>query len=354
MDQYNSRFCVWDKVPDSHVIIYATSCGGKWGESMAKRFTACPECDGTVSFDTTIPKYDQRTERRRTYKAPPITPPSVASMVPELMAKLQESLDQQEVTRQAMPSCCPVPQGCEGAHVSYFDGKLNSREGATFGTIPCPYYIFGDTGCDLGKRQYRKSEAGKKERAKQFCQHIMHMDFMDDDVILKARKNQAMSYMMANKDSKFVILSGGTGRGKDLAIALRCLNHDLQLGSMHWFHASDVVSDMSGQGKRLEHALEFKRGVVVIEDLGAEPEAGKYNQGDTAAMITHAMDKALGSGLFVYVSTNLSRSDIDKRYGARLRSRLNSAAFCAVSDNEPDMRELNAKEKHKNKKKVYE
>lgn len=223
---------------------------------------------------------------------------------------------------------CPIPSGCTGRFLEYDFATGQFKADDSFGIgAPCPLY---GSACGLGR-------AEAKKRANAICERIGHLEFLRDGILTPQRG--AALELIDKARRPIVILAGGTGRGKDFAIAHRIIVDEIKPRAVHWFTAMDLVIDMATNRRRFDVSL-HKNAVCVIEDAGTEPERAPYGSGESAALIGEALAKWIGRDSKIYISTNRRLSTLCDLYGDRAASRLRGLSdYLEISDAEPDFRQ---------------
>ncbi len=131
--------------------------------------------------------------------------------------------------------------------------------------------------------------------------------------------------------------SGGTGLGKT-HLALAVLNKVTQKGySVYYNTASSIIKQLEKErfgrsSDSLEEEME-KCDLMIIDDLGAE-----FSTAFSEATINELINNAILTGKPMIIISNLSVDELEKRYGQRVVSRLNS--FEVIEFMGEDIRQL--------------
>lgn len=133
----------------------------------------------------------------------------------------------------------------------------------------------------------------------------------------EAEQAEQAAYMadrwIAADQCKLFVLYGGVGVGKSFAAAWALAG----IGNGLWLSARTV--DNLEAWKEIQHRAHSVP-LLVVDDLGTERQSeSQWGTEQLASLLTGRLD----AGLRTIVTTNLDGASVAKRYGDRLRSRLN-------------------------------
>lgn len=140
-------------------------------------------------------------------------------------------------------------------------------------------------------------------------------------MLLVKEKCMAYARQLNGGSVQTLLLHGGSGLGK--TYLLHCIEREgAAMGiSCVFCTAYDVLDALRqryfGRENDLADAIENAQ-LLLIDDLGMEP----LMENITVEQIYHLLSTRLSRGLYTAISTNLSRTELQKRYTERVSSRL--------------------------------
>lgn len=140
-------------------------------------------------------------------------------------------------------------------------------------------------------------------------------------MLLVKEKCQYFAGQLQGGSIQTLLLHGGSGLGK--TYLLRCIEREaaVQGVSCAFVTAYDLLDALRSAyfGRENDAAEAYASAeLLLIDDLGMEP----LMENVTVEQIYHLLNKRLNQGLYTAISTNLSRTELQKRYTERVTSRL--------------------------------
>ena len=208
----------------------------------------------------------------------------------------------------------------------------------------CRCKICGDTGyvyenslkkpCECLKQAYLRalSLEGNEAQGEHTFEHYDASRFPDEPLpgtdvtqreymeIVKKRC-QAFADQLPHGGQKTLLLHGGSGLGK--TYLLECIGNEARSKGVECLFTSahDLFMALKNAcfSRTGEMADEyFETPLLLIDDLGVEP----MMENITVEQMYNLLSTRLGRGLYTAITTNLSRTELEKRYTERFSSRL--------------------------------
>jgi DNA replication protein DnaC len=142
------------------------------------------------------------------------------------------------------------------------------------------------------------------------------------------KATDALAEMEARRDKLVLVLAGNPGCGKTVAACTRLQERS----SGQLIRATELVELSSDWGDRHKVRELRSTGVLVLDDLGVE-----YRDAKMASRLDDILDARISAKLPTVITTNLTGSVFETRYGARVWSRLGGHGAYVELDAE-DMR----------------
>lgn len=249
----------------------------------------------------------------------------------EIMPNFNEWCEKVEAIKE-----CPFPKGCITSYFGYPESDKGMRYKDIFlctGDSQCT----GDIKCPVISDNCAYVVGKQKDRAERLCMRAARLDMLDEGDLLSPDISMAIS-VLDDKEKPIQIISGGTGRGKDLAFMVDVLKSKLPVYRLHWYKAPRLFNMGSYMKAEYVDLLEHANITLVIEDIGTEPE--KYTSGASPETIMQQIiDEAAGRRWKLYMSTNLDKRQFYNKYGDRVASRIAKyGQFHIIPDSERDYR----------------
>jgi len=198
-------------------------------------------------------------------------------------------------------------------------------------------YEPGEVNCPAVNEDCSYTKFDRSNKWKRFMQHIEHEDFCEVQDII-ATKASDWLHSIGYKKRSITFLMGGTGVGKSFAVAehLFSLYGDAAYKRfITWYQARDLFSAFVNSRDTME-----MKGIIVIDDLGTEPQRAEYGAGTNSSVFDAIIDEMIRKSATAYITTNLSPLEMRERYGERARSRIRgSGRILSIPSDEKDMRD---------------
>lgn len=183
-------------------------------------------------------------------------------------------------------------------------------------------------------------------REEQIAIHAVHESGVPARVLAAVESARMTDAILATfRPEPFLVLAGGTGRGKSVAACLRMImsqissDRDRWGSPWRWLRAPELTRDFAYDTKGIQKLIDAE--YLVIDDLGTEYLDDK---GRALATICEVLETRFDNSGATTITTNLSPEAFSARYGERLVSRLRlDGAFVVIGG--PDLRS-HPKENH--------
>jgi DNA replication protein DnaC len=162
---------------------------------------------------------------------------------------------------------------------------------------------------------------------------------LDFDAATKAHTEQVAKWLIDSEGAPGLLLCGSVGNGKTsmakaVAWLIRYVTEKEQgtrgMLEPHFHSAKSICRLYSDDRKRYEAIVTDP--MIIIDDMGDEPTE-QMHYGSVITPITDLLEERYARRLMTIVTTNLSATDIEEKYGARIRDRLRESMTMVVYKN---------------------